>query len=65
MTMCRHYSHFATDQTDASTFFAAFGTPPNESKSFPMQNHRAFLGPVLDWGSIRDEKTPEKEVAKG
>ena len=36
--------------------FSALGTPPKESKSSPTQDHRAFLGPVIDLGSLQDEK---------
>ena len=40
--------------------FSALGTPPKESKSFPMLNHRAFLDPVIDLGTLRDEKARGK-----
>ena len=43
------FEHSATSAKDLlKEIFTLFGTPPKASKSFPMLNHRAFLGAIVD-----------------
>ena len=55
----------ATSQQAKQMFqrtFSAFGTPPKESTSFPMQNHLSFLGPVNEVYIILSEASRQQVI---